>query len=610
MTRGAKLAVPAAALAVVFVAVLGGGFWPGQRLLVGAAMVVVVALAVCRRQGTPDLVEASWLMVPVWGAVSAIVVGSAPLAAKEAVTTWLIALALWAVARRGRSSSRQLAIRVLAAGAAIVAAAIVAAAAASGTIRVGGLFDNPNMAVALLVPTLPIGWVVIGPRRPMLRHAWAVVMTAGLVLSGSRAGLLALLVMVAVLLPRGRVRTTGMVAAVGLTAAALAWRFASQPDVLAWHRVSIWRAVVAIWLRRPVTGVGPGGLVEAAGVERILHPDQVGRYQFVISYAESTPLAVLVQLGLVGLGLVVVALVVWLVAARRSGALESRPIRAALVAAAVFALFHDLLTADPVLWWWAMLAGCVDHPLDRDADAAPIRLVPPAVRWIGGLSLAWLVAWGVLAPAHARLRWRAATPAADQVEQTLRIEPWFDEAPAGRVRTLLAIPEPWSRRTGAEALYWAECARRLHPGLARRWADLGRVRTRIVTDCGGTEHDVRAAEAALAHACALDPHLPWHWLERARLARIVGDYDRATSWVRRALDEEPNTVRAWFMLARLEAEMGRAEAARAALAEAEERTGLASRPGLTEYELELLRGPIAQIEELDRELVVAQGPNP
>jgi tetratricopeptide (TPR) repeat protein len=140
--------------------------------------------------------------------------------------------------------------------------------------------------------------------------------------------------------------------------------------------------------------------------------------------------------------------------------------------------------------------------------------------------------------------------------------------------------------------------------LARRWADLARVHIRVLTDLGGTEHDIEAARAALDRACALDPHLPWYWLERARLERIVGSGSESIRFVRRALDEEPNTVRAWLMLSRLELEAGRMDEARAALDEATTRAALISRRGLTDYERELLLLPESQLNFLARALAV------
>ncbi len=66
--------------------------------------------------------------------------------------------------------------------------------------------------------------------------------------------------------------------------------------------------------------------------------------------------------------------------------------------------------------------------------------------------------------------------------------------------------------------------------------------------------------------------------------------------------EEPNTVRGWLMLGRLELEQGRLAEARGALEEAIARAELDVRPGLTAYERELLEAPEDQIEFLERAL--------
>jgi len=62
-------------------------------------------------------------------------------------------------------------------------------------------------------------------------------------------------------------------------------------------------------------------------------------------------------------------------------------------------------------------------------------------------------------------------------------------------------------------------------------------------------------------------------------------------------------VRGWLMLARLELELGRVAAARAALSEATTRAMLVQRPGLTDYERELLQAPPAVVRDLERALI-------
>ncbi len=608
MLHRVELGLPSAAIVVVAAAVLGGGFTPIQRLVLGAGLVLVWLMAAVGWTGRLQSPEMLLVGVLLWGVISAMWVGAAPLASKETITAWLVALILWAVARRGSPSAFTVAARILVLGAAVVAGGVIFAAVSIGSIRVGGLFENPNLAAALLVPALPFGLMVLD-RSPRLRLGWVILVSAAVVLTGSRAGLLAAIVTACLLLPRGRIRIVGVSASASVALAVLAWRFLSQPDLLAWHRISIWWSIIRIWATRPLTGVGPGCLIEAAGAERILHPEQVGRYQFVISLAESTPLAVLVQLGIFGVLLAGLAAGAWWVRARRAGVLDSTAFQACLAAVVTLSLFHDFLTTEPVLWWWAVILGCFEAMCLREPNPTAAGSMAPA-RMVAAVMVIWLTAWGLLSPALARLRSGANPVSTATVDQTLRIEPWYAEPASRRVRDLLAQSDPWTWDTAGEALHWAETATGAHPGLARRWADLAQVRIRVLTDLGGTDIDTRAARQALEKACELDPHLPWHWLERARFERILGSYQDASLYVRRALDEEPNTVRAWLMLSRLELERGRMDSSRAAMAEARKRETLISRPGLTDYEREILEAPESQMGTLKRALGESRGEGP
>lgn len=600
MDRRADLGPPMAAAAVVTAAALGGGFTPIQRLVLGAILVLVWFVAAVGWAGRLQRPEALLVGVLVWGVISAAWVGASPLASKETISAWLVALVLWAVARRGSPWASTVAARILILGAAAVASGVIVEAVTSGSLRVGGLFENPNLAVALLVPSLPFGLSDLD-QKPRIRFGWIILISTAVVLTGSRAGLLAAVVAAGVLLPRGRVRLAGVSTGVAVALAVLAWRFISQPDLLAWHRVSIWWTVVKIWATRPFTGVGPGCLVEAAGAERILHPEQVGRYQFVVSLAESTPLAVLVQLGIIGVLLAGLAAGALWVRAKRAGVLDSTAFRACLAAVVTLSLFHDFLTAEPVLWWWAVMLGCFEAMCLREPNPTATGSMAPT-RMVAALMAIWLTAWGLVSPALARLRSGANPVSTAAVDRTLRIEPWYAEPASRLVRDLLAQSDPWTWKTAGEALHWAEKASGAHPGLARRWADLAQVRIRVLTDLGGTDFDTQAARQALERACELDPHLPWHWLERARFERIIGSHREALRFIRRALEEEPNTVRAWLMLSRMELERGHMDASRAAMAEAGKRETLISRPGLTDYEREILEAPEVQMESLSRSL--------
>jgi len=600
MTRRFEVAVPAAAAVMVLTAALGGGFFPLQKMLVGAGMIVVWIIASVEWRGRLEAPELALAGLMVWAAISAVWVGAAPLASKETVVAWVVAWTLWIISRRGGVVARAMGSRILVLGAVAIAGAIIVAAFSTMTVRTGGPFENPNVAAAFLVPILPMGMIAIGAKS-RLGWGWLFVVSAALVLTGSRAGLLAAVAAAAFLLPRGRIRLFGVLTGAGLALGALTWRFVTQPDLLAWHRISIWRAVLEIWATHPLTGVGPGCLVEAAGAERILHPDQVGRYQFVVGVAESTPLAILVQLGMVGFVLAGLAAGWWWVCARESGALDLPALRAGLASVVTLSLFHDVLTIEPVLWWWAVVLGILEA-MGRKVSVSAAQAPAAAPRLAGAVVVIWLTTWGILSPAWVRWIFAAGPVTPVMVERTLRAEPWYPEPAATYARELLERKDQWSWETAAEGLHWARFAVGIQPGLARRWADLGRVHTRILSDLGGTDHDVEAARWEFERACELDPHLPWHWLERARLERILGSHQNALVFVRRALVEEPNTVRGWLMLGRLELEQGRMAEARGALEEAMVRAELGVRPGLTAYERELLLAPNGQIDSLERAL--------
>jgi len=378
-------------LVVALAAILGGAFYPGPRVVIGVLLAVALGWAVAVRRG--QLMSEEWVALGfvVWGVVSAALAAAAPLAARETITVWMVAWGLWIVARRARESNSQAGLLILTATSVILAFGVVLEAVGLGGLRVGGLLENPNVTASLLVVSLPAVFVIEGRQR--WRFAVVAVLTLGLMITGSRAGLLAMLAVVAVVLPRGRVKIVGLLTSGIGVIAVLLWRFVSQPDILAWFRPAIWYAMLRLWVSRPLCGVGPGGLADAAGAERLLHADHVGQRQFLITYAESSPMAVLVQTGLVGLLIAIVVLFIWWRRVHGNQRL-SRPMAAALAAMAVMSAFHDLLTMDVVLWWWALSTGLMEVQTSRyrpdffarcSLGSGATRLGPMdmAFRWAG-----------------------------------------------------------------------------------------------------------------------------------------------------------------------------------------------------------------------------------
>ncbi len=590
-------------LAVVVVAVaaiLGGAFYPGPRMAVGLSLAVTLAAAVYWRRDRLRTEE--WVVVVflVWSVSAGVLARTAPLAAREVLTVWLAAFLLWMTTRRANVPTARMASKILVGVAVILVFGVILEAVGLGRMRVGGLLENPNLTACLLVVSLSLLPLYGGRRR-----RWAIVVAAvlviGVVLTGSRAGLLALLAVVAIILPRGRARSVGLAVSAVIVAAIMAWRFLSQPDILAWFRPTIWGAVLRLWAEHPIAGVGPGGLVDAAGAVRLLHADHVGQHQFLIAYAESSPLAILVQTGVVGFAAALTAVLAWGAAVRARGAFESVPLRAALAVMVVMTLFHDLITADIVLWWWAVVLGLKEAPSTRITPVGELRPGRRAAPAVAALAVAYIMLWGMVEPSWARWMWRAGPPDVALTERCLRAEPWYAEPLYWRTRVLVRR-ESWTWEAAGEAIARSRRAVRVRPSSAALWGELGIVQTWVVTNFGPWPDSVEGAQEAFARATELEPHQPWHWLEWARLERSVGDLGSAVMLAHRAIEAEPHAARVWLFIARLELDRGQVEAARLALGKARDSAALRARPGLNSYERELVSAPEWQFRELEEAL--------
>jgi len=96
----------------------------------------------------------------------------------------------------------------------------------------------------------------------------------------------------------------------------------------------------------------------------------------------------------------------------------------------------------------------------------------------------------------------------------------------------------------------------------------------------------------------LEPHLPWYPYRWALFERALGETERAVSLTEHAVETEPNFVRGWLLLARLELDRGRVDAARKAFDRVQIiREDSLNRLGL-QYHRDLVACPERQIEEL------------
>jgi putative inorganic carbon (HCO3(-)) transporter len=587
--------------AVAAAAILGGAFYPGPRIAVGLAFAVGLGLAALSGIGRMAIEERVLFAFLGWAVVTVVVASSAPLAGREVLTTWIVASMIWLVARRVGASAGRVALRIIAGVALVVAAGVALEAAGSRSLRVGGLLENPNLTASLLVVSIPALFAMNRFRRRWLTLLLAAALVVGVVLTGSRAGLLAVLAAVAVAFPRGGTRTLGLGVGVLGATAILVWRFVSQPDILAWFRPSIWAAVLRLWAEHPIVGVGPGGLVDAVGAFRILHADHVGQRQFLIAYAESSPLAVLVQTGMVGLLLVLAAVVLWLRGERSKTALASAPFRAVLAAMAAMAAFHDLITADVVLWWWAAVLGLMEAPHllgGAPEDAAEGKM---GIRTAIAAMTVYVVLWGMVEPSWARWLWRSGKQDVALVDRAVRAEPGYWVPLDWRANQLLASTR-WDWETAAEVMARSRVAAGVRPGSGALWGGVALAQARVVSDLGRWPDAVREARKAFSRAAELEPHQPWYWLEWARFERTMGRVDEAVGLARRAVAEEPHAVRAWLFIARLELDRGQMDAARSALSTARASFAMRTRHARNTYERDLLYAPAWQFRQLEEAL--------
>ena len=595
--RAAEIAGLMGAVVVSLAVVLGGGFDPGERVVLGLLMAVAAAVLWTGLAGPPLPDEMLALAVIGWAVVSAVGSNTYPLAAKEMVGGWLVAWIVWLAVRRVDGRRWPLVGLLVAAAVVVVAFAIFFESAAGGQLRTGGLFVNPNVAAALLVSAVPGLWLLLGSSsaRPVL---WAVlpIVVLGIVITGSRAGLLAFVVIMGALLPRGWVRRVGLTVAVLAAAAFLIWRFTSSPDSLAWHRVEIWRALAGLVADHPLAGVGPGWLEESTGAVRIAHDDGIARYGHIIGSAESTYFGLLVRTGFVGFGLALVAAISWF---RRASLVKAvGPSRAIVAGIAVLALFHDFLGVDVVLWWWAMWLG-IAAPLEplvtEEARATPG--LPRPLKIAAGLAMAFLVLWSMSQPAFARGLWWNGRSSDELAVRALRAEPWLSEPGEWVVLNRLATPT-WNWQTVAETLDWSRRAVAIHPGSASLWSEDAKVSARVVNEFGPWPDAVGRTRQGFRRATELEPHLPWYWLQWAAFERSLGRVDEAQRLVNQAVAEEPNFVRGWLFLARLQLDAGDPGAARLAFNRVMEAGELSQTKLLTRYERDLLRAPDWQVEEI------------
>ncbi len=564
---------------------LGGAFLPSQLGAVSAGAVLLAAAGLVMSEWRPDRAE-QLLLSGVILAVLGVAV------ARADVMNGVERLGWWLVAGAGLVLGRRLAIWrwekvVLVISAAWTAVAVCAEAWVVGAPRAGGFFFNPNVAAAVLVPVLLLLPELAAP--VWCRWGLTVLMVAGIVCTGSRAALLALVVGAVVLAPQHVKRWWPVllvfVAAVGV------WRFAVWPDSLAWRRPAIWRASLMVVREHPLLGSSAGGFDETVLPFRPEEHSAVARWSKTPDSAESTPLQLAAEIGLPAAVLVLIGVAILVMGRgpkplRRSGA-------ALLAAIALISMVHDVLGIPILLWLWGWLAGrAVGPPAETETARRPLM-----AQVVLAAALIAVLGRMVIPPELVRVAVGKGAPAlaASRVEPLASL-PWALE-----VRTLLQLPD-WSWKEAASAGDAAERALEYHRRDARSWCALGECKARTARELAMAPAVLEGAEVAFDTATRLDPHSPWAWLAWAKMERDRGRLDRALALARRAVTEEPCLVRGWLLISRLGLDRGQMEKSRTALGKALAARDRARGRLLTHYERDLLEAPSWQIDQLRKAL--------
>lgn len=530
--RLSLLLLPAAA-AVWLVGAKGVTLAPWAA--VATTALVLIAVTDGARRGWPRHPGVAWLaMLTGWGCAAACFL---PVARGEAA--WLVAvavvacgLALAAATPAGALGARR---AVIVAGAVSSVWMIIERALQGG--RPGGPVDDPNRAATVAVLALAVVPGSIGPRP--LRGVTMAVLLAGVAASGSRAGLVALLVVLGVRLIAGTSRNWTRLAMVAAAVAlvGLVVRLAVDRDPLRFERLKIWGVAVRTIATELPFGAGPGGYRDAAIGHNFPRHEGFARYHRIPALAENDGLQVASSLGLPG---IIAAAGLLLTVSRR--ARHRRDLAGVLAALLVTSFFHSQL-AVPLVAWTATLAVFSTWGRERFATIPWSR---PAL--VSGVLL-------IAAVAAAALTW----PRGGLLPDGTR---WFNEAEA----VLRAASDDPVALAGAEASAWrAAIARPRHPESWRLLGDLRLRRAALLLDLSLAQQSL----SAYTEASRLNPLDVWAQLGLGRAHSLLGDDGLARASLTAATTLEPNCVPAWLELARVEVELGEIAAARRSLTRAE-----------------------------------------
>ncbi len=629
----------------------GGGRAPASTLILHLLSLLLVLILVLRglRAGFAEA-EAGSRPVLALVAIGLLFALCSGLRAGYAYAAWLGWLDLLlpaglfaAVLLSGADWTGLAAVRALAVGSTTLQALLaIARGWRGGAAAAGAAFENPNHLAAWIVIGLVLcaasaeaAWRRVERGAVLIWLGLALAHLAALAVLASRGAFLALGVSLAIfLLHRGTAwsRRARAVAALSLLlvasagTAALAHRFGSARDPYRYHRLRIWEASLDMLADRPLLGFGPGLFKHSAGAYNFPLQDAPVRYGRTFDAAHSALLTTAVEIGAPGAGLLLAAaclsallLLRGTAGSRVAGVHEGTGL--ALIALIVHASVDDLHHRPALLLVPALLAGialAVGRGRDGVGDAlrgnvssspgpARRRSGRGAAPAIAAVVLFACAAWGaVIAPYLADREARAARALGrdglHRMERAARLNRLHPEYRHDLAMAMLNLGPVDASRYARAALLLEE-ARGLKPIDFRFPLLLARLEERVGRTLFGDETAARRATALYREAARLAPRDPRPLLELGGHLSEQGGTVEALEALDRALDLEPNLLRAHVLKVGLLLERGdRAEALEAFRRLEAASEGLAGYRPDSGYAREIVRLDAGSLEEVRRDL--------
>jgi O-antigen/teichoic acid export membrane protein/O-antigen ligase len=412
VSRGVRAGVGWAPLLPLLLVAIGGTFslerlgvaapgWLDLRLI-GLTIALPFAAAAARSAvAEPRPVPEGWLIAAL--SFFALQIGSglwAPAASRvpetavDVAATAALTAAVYALARRDPEGvARRTLWFLLVAGLVFAAAAFAGGGGAQGRFAAFGGGPNVFVRIEVLAAVAAVTLLLLGASRWLLLALPPLVV--GAVASGSRGGLLAALVVLAVLAlragPRARSLALAGIAGSGSLLVMTAWLYPPVGDLLRSRfveqtveqqyssgRTSIWQDSLELLAQHPLWGVGLDGFYGSVGQAR------------GIEYPHNYLLAVASEAGLLGLALLTLTVFAW-IATVRSGepggpATPRDVLRRAMTAGVLFVAVASMFSGGyydaRLAWCFAAVAAALTVPRagrDRPAPAAgprPAERVP------------------------------------------------------------------------------------------------------------------------------------------------------------------------------------------------------------------------------------------